>query len=280
MPKLNAYTDDPGYFIRAWGSDIGNVTYQIKPMGEKVLTDAGYRHGDDLPWSVVNALRAAKLVETGSDQPDKYADKSDNFEPNQGIVEIDSRKAAEIFELLKTETGVDGERLNRARGVLGVESQSTDPTDTEDTTDSYAEKITRRVEAEIDSSTEYNSPLFNPEHESDIFAPEIEHKSPGEYVAKLGFSLITDGGTEQVGQGIGFLKVSHELDDGMIEIEVTIDPWKSYDDAGGFEQAWEARAEINELLGVVLPIMESVLKEEGYIVGSATGDVSTSIRHL
>lgn len=280
MPKLNAYTDDPGYFIRAWGSDIGNVTYQIKPMGEKVLTDVGYGHEDDLPWSVVNALRAAKLVETGSDQPDKYADRADGFEPDQEIVEIDSRKAAEIFELLKTETGVDGERLNRAKDVLGVGSHSTDSTDTEDTTDSYSEKLTRRVEAEIDSSTEYNSPLFNPEHESDVFAPEIEHESAGEYLAKLGFSLIIDGGTEQVREGIGFLKVFHELDDGMTDIEVTIDPWKSYNDAGGFEQAWEARAEINALLGVMLPIMESVLKEEGYIVGSATGDVSVSIKHL
>jgi hypothetical protein len=280
MPKLNAYTNDPGYFIRAWGPDIGNITYQIKPMGEKVLSDVGYSDEDDLPWPVVNALRAAKLVETGSDQPDKYADQTDDFEPDVEAVEIDSEKAAKIFDLLKTETSVDGDRLDRAQSALGVELQSSDSTDTDDNSHSYPDKIKRRVKHEIDSDTEHSSTLFNPEHEVDVIAPEIKRESEGEYWAKVGFSLVINGGTKQARLGMVFVKIFHKLRHGITDIEVVIDSWESYDDTGGFEQAWGLRAEVNAILADLLPIMESVLNEEEYIAGGATGQVNVSIEHL
>ena len=281
MPKLNAYTDDPGYFIRAWISDAGNVTYQVKPMAEQVLTNAGYRDGDDLPWDVIKALRAVGFVHIGNDQTEKYADQVDDFEPDGKMLEVDDEKATKILEQLKTNTSIKGDALDRARNVLGVDTPSSNQPSTDNGTLNFVEKTRNRIQDKIDSPSEGDSIPFDSEHNDGIFDPTIEQESPDTYKAKVGLSVLIDDGTRNASHGVVFVNLYLDENAGLTDIKVVIDMWKLYGENGNsYVITWETRADINLLLGDLIPIMRSTLEEEGYKVGNTVGDVHVSIEHL
>jgi hypothetical protein len=58
------YVNNDGYYITARPSDVGNITYQTSKEAEELLVEIGYEDGDDIPWGVINPLRAAGLVYT------------------------------------------------------------------------------------------------------------------------------------------------------------------------------------------------------------------------
>ena len=281
MPKLNAYADDPGYFIRAWISDAGNVTYQVKPMAERVLTNAGYADGDDLPWSVIKALRAVGFVHIGNDQTEKYADQVDDFEPDGKMLEVDDEKATKILEQLKTNTSIKGDALDRARNVLGVDTPSSNQPSTDNGTLNFVEKTRNRIQDKIDSPSEGDSIPFDSEHNDGIFDPTIEQESPDTYKAKVGLSVLIDDGTRNASHGVVFVNLYLDENAGLTDIKVVIDMWKLYGENGNsYVITWETRADINLLLGDLIPIMRSTLEEKGYKVGNTVGDVDVSIEHL
>jgi hypothetical protein len=280
MPKLNAYTDDPGYFIRAWISDAGNVTYQVKPMAELVLTNAGYGDGDDLPWSVIRALRAVGFVHTGSNQSEKYADQVDNFEPDGEILKVDNQKANEILEQLETNTSVSGDALDRARSALGVDTNICTELQDNDDTLTFGDKIKNRIHDKIESTTECESIPFDLEYNDWVSDPEIEQVSPGTYRAKVGLSVLIGDGTSDVSFGLVFVNVYLDTGEGISNIEVVMDPWKLYGEDDSYAITWETRADVNLLLADLLPIMRSVLEEEGYTVDNTVGDLNVSVEHL
>ena len=281
MPKLNAYTDDPGYFIRAWISDAGNVTYQVKPMAEQVLTNAGYRDGDDLPWDVIKALRAVGFVHIGNDQTEKYADQVDDFDPDGNMLKLDDEKATKILEQLKINTSVKGDSLDRARNLLGVDTTSSTQPPTDNDTPNFTEKTMNRIQDKIAAPSEGNSIPFDPEYNDKIFDPTIEQESQDTYRVNVGLSVLIDDKTRNTNYGVVFVNLYLDENAGLTNIEVEMDMWKLYgEDGDSYVITWETRADINLLLGDLIPIMRSTLEEEGYTVGNTVGDVHVSIEPL
>lgn len=121
MPTLNKYKNEPGYFIRAWAPETGNITYQIRREGNPIVEDYGLHDGDEISWDIIRTLKTLGLVstnESGIIPPD------DDFEPDQEEVEVTSlteQEAYELIDALQSHQEISSDKLVNICSILGVE---------------------------------------------------------------------------------------------------------------------------------------------------------------
>lgn len=118
MPTLNEYTSDNGYYILARPSDSGNITYQLKPRGEQIVEKLDYKHGEEIGWQVINALRVPGLVYTGDE-----GTTDDNMIVDLNNEEIDAlseEDARQLLDELSSVPRIGESQMDNIEQVLGI----------------------------------------------------------------------------------------------------------------------------------------------------------------
>jgi hypothetical protein len=275
MPKLRAYTDDPGFFIRAWISNAGNVTYQVKPMAEQVLTNAGYGHGDDIPWAVIKALKTVGFIHTGNGEAAKYTDQIDDFDPDGNMLRVDEKKAEMLIEELEVNTSADEGALDKVRSLLDVDGYSVTTQQEQESTDepTLSEKLKTRIQEKVNSPTEGESLPFEAARFDSVTDPKIEMQTPGDYKLNIIFGVFTDRSPSFASI---FVDIYFKTNIGITSIDVSLDWGKKYD-GDAYMAEWRERSDVTTFLADLMPIVRSALEEENYPTGNEVDNIDVSI---
>lgn len=68
MPVLHQYQDGSGYYVRAKPSGLNTpITYQVHNSARSFFSDLGYGDGDNVPWEVIQPLRAIGHIYTNGE---------------------------------------------------------------------------------------------------------------------------------------------------------------------------------------------------------------------
>lgn len=152
MPTLNAYNNDPGYYIRAWTSNLGNINYKLKPAGWGIIESRdNLRIGGQISWQEITALKALGLVFT--DDSGVIYPSDEKFQPDPDQVEsmnLTEREAREFLATVRENYNLTHDQLIELCRILGI-----DPPD-EDVPERYepaAEEITTVIKEEIKSQS-------------------------------------------------------------------------------------------------------------------------------
>jgi hypothetical protein len=100
VPTLNQYKDNTGYYIRAWTTDIGNITYKLKSESNSIIKDCGFNHGDEISWEVIKSLKSIGLVYTNKSGIIEVGE----FEPEPGQAQenpLSKRQAKALLEAIQ-----------------------------------------------------------------------------------------------------------------------------------------------------------------------------------
>ena len=128
MPTLNPYTNDPGYYIRAWTSDIGNITYKLKPQGWNIIDDWGeLDNGGEITWQQINALKSVGVIfteDTGVIYPD-----NEKFQPDPEqleSMELSDEEASAFLDAILSHCDLSAEQIADLCRMLGIEPPTED----------------------------------------------------------------------------------------------------------------------------------------------------------
>jgi hypothetical protein len=123
MPTFNKYQNNPGYYIRAWTSDIGNITYKIKQEGYPIVEQYGLTHGDNISWDTINSLKSMGLIYTG--RSGTIGD--DEFEPDPDQVSetaLSTEEAEELLEVILEHRDLDSKKVEELCNILDIDPPS------------------------------------------------------------------------------------------------------------------------------------------------------------
>jgi hypothetical protein len=100
VPVFHSYVNEDGYYITARPSDAGNVTYQTSPEADQLLVELDYGDEDQLPWGIINPLRAADLIYTNNQGVDDARENAPGLDPSKlsEMTDGEARKLMNYFE--------------------------------------------------------------------------------------------------------------------------------------------------------------------------------------
>jgi hypothetical protein len=117
MPVFKSYVNDKGNYIRARPSDTGNITYQTSPEADEFLQKLEYADDDDLPWGIINPLRAAGLIYTEGQGTEPDMDDAPELDPSE-LATISSDEAEKLLSYLQSRGDVPNEVYEQLRGII------------------------------------------------------------------------------------------------------------------------------------------------------------------
>jgi hypothetical protein len=121
MPTFNEYENDPGYFIRAWTPETGNITYGIRSGGNPIVEDYGLEDEADISWDTINSLKSLGLIYT----KESGTIASDDFEPDPEQISetsLTQSESKELFEIIQSHRDLTTDELDEICSILGIES--------------------------------------------------------------------------------------------------------------------------------------------------------------
>lgn len=142
MPTINKYENDEGYYIRAWTSDAGNITYKIRNEGRPVVWKHGLRDGDEIAWSTIQSFKALGIIytdESGTLGPGDFEPDPEQF----AETELTDSDARELFDIITSEFELSAAERAEIREILGLPAEL-DLTSTADRLESYLETHVER----------------------------------------------------------------------------------------------------------------------------------------
>jgi hypothetical protein len=122
MPVFKSYENNKGNYIYARPSDTGNVTYQVTPKAEDFIQKLGYTDDDNLPWGIINPLRAAGFIYT-EEGTEPCLDDAPELDPSE-LVTISADEAEKLLSYLQSRGDVPDEIHEQLRETI-EESQTT-----------------------------------------------------------------------------------------------------------------------------------------------------------
>lgn len=263
MPILKEYKNRSGFHIRAWGPDSGYITYQVRSEAEPILRKVGFKHADELGWSVVNALRVAGLVHTGDQGVDPIETHVD-FESDNEARALSGQQARELLSALENLSSIDSGTANEIRDILNMDSEDEDETNDRLSPSDLQQEINVRV-AELIESGRCTSQLLS--------EPGTPTFHVG-YYSRNGDGIIrirTATGFKIEGSYAGaFFYFTADYDVGLYKIEVAVDTTID----------WTTRGEIYRAIADFLPIVASSLRHKNVDPGDATVDPEITFEYL
>jgi hypothetical protein len=220
VPTFKSYVSDPGYYINARPSDVGNITYQIDSEAAKFILTLGYENEDELPWGLVKPLRVAGLVYTNSQGVTEDDEGIPGLDPSK-LPSLSKNDREELLEYLDGRGDIDNDVLEGFRSQIA---------DDKDDAEILAEAIEKRVDESVDVEIS-RSKSSNGNYGSTTIRIEIEP----------GFKLPSD--TRVISHRIGAASSP-----GVDEWEVTHNFGEGWQ---GAAQATEAKIPIMEALDEV-----------------------------
>ena len=150
MPTLNPYANDPGYYIRAWTSDLGNINYKLKPQGWNIINDWGeLTNGGEITWQQINALKSVGVVfteDTGVIYPD-----DEKFQPDPeqlDSMDLSDEEASAFLDAILTHCDLSAEQIADLCQMLGIDPPTDGPKSRfSDATDAVESELADAVSA-------------------------------------------------------------------------------------------------------------------------------------
>jgi len=127
MPKLWAYKDGSGYYIRARPSDVGNVTYQLESTAADFLEELEYEPGMEIPWGIINPLRAAGLVYTHNQGVDSVSEDFPGLDPD-ALPTASPTEIRRVQEFLMSRRDIPDEVKRRLRSIFETAQAASEST--------------------------------------------------------------------------------------------------------------------------------------------------------
>ena len=123
MPTLNEYTNKYGYYINAWTSSTGNITYKIRDEGYAIIDDLDISDGDAISWDTIRSLKSLSLIYT--DQSGTIP--TDEFEPDPQTVaatELSDTAAEQLLDTILEHQELTPTELEEICEILEIDFQS------------------------------------------------------------------------------------------------------------------------------------------------------------
>jgi|APHM01.1.fsa_nt_gi hypothetical protein len=117
MPTFKSYVNDKGYYIHARPSDTGNITYQTTPETDEFLKKLEYTDNDDLPWGLINPLRAAGLIYTEGQGTGAELDDAPELDPSK-LTTMSADEAEKLLSYLQSRGDVPDEIHDQLRDII------------------------------------------------------------------------------------------------------------------------------------------------------------------
>lgn len=146
MPTFKSYVNDPGYYINARPSDVGNITYQVDAEAADFILKLGYESDDELPWGVVKPLRKAGLVYTNNQGVTEDDEGVPGLDPSK-LASMSKQEREELIEYLDGRGDIDDEVIESLRSQISGEKD-----DEEILADAMEERLEKSVEVGITRS--------------------------------------------------------------------------------------------------------------------------------
>ncbi|MFD1570189.1 hypothetical protein [Halorubrum laminariae] len=128
MPTINSYKNDPGYYIRAWTSELGNINYQLKPQGWDIINDWDSLPTDgSISWQQINALKSVGVVytdDTGVIHPD-----DEKFQPDPDQIDstdLTSEEVESFLDAIRTNCSLSSEQISALYQIFGIQPPETE----------------------------------------------------------------------------------------------------------------------------------------------------------
>lgn len=123
MPTLNEYKNEYGYYISAWTTKTGNITYKIREEGYEIVEDLEITDGQECSWDIITSLKSLSLIYT--DQSGTIA--TDEFEPDPKKVsetELSETEARRLYDIIQKHQDLTDVEINRLSEILDIELSS------------------------------------------------------------------------------------------------------------------------------------------------------------
>jgi hypothetical protein len=271
VPTVAEYSSGEGYYIRAKPPQIGFVTYQVTPAGNRILEKLDCQDGDELGWNVVNTLRELSFVYTqnsGIDDQEGLPEDSSGDYSISGLSE--AQRKTLITELIELPQ-VDSTQVRRAAELIhpredktNSESSSAAPPDVR--AGNLEEEINARLSELVDRDST-SSAFF----EYDELEMSMEVKLANSPDKEYDIQIHTDFGLwEEVGRGYFIFRVEVDQSEGIQQFVVKTDA----------KVDWEFRAEIYKLMGDITPLIASALNRKKFRSGSARDNAVLKIEQF
>jgi len=118
MPTINAYKHDPGYYIRAWTSDLGNINYKLRSRGNTIIERFGLEDSDEISWDTIHALKSIGEIYTeGSGTLGR-----DDFAPLDGDTKtLSEEEAKRLLDSILDEKNPSEQRIEELCDILDID---------------------------------------------------------------------------------------------------------------------------------------------------------------
>ncbi|MFC7095689.1 hypothetical protein [Halobaculum marinum] len=238
MATLNAYSNDPGYYIRAWTSDLRNFNYKIRSEGWDIIdSDPNLTDGVQISWKYINTLKALGVVyteESGVISPD---DEKFTPDPDQTSESLSREEAMEFLDAIRSTRNLSTQELEQISSVLGIE-----------TLDDNHEELESNISSQIKEELSNNRKLSGEVCDSVVaFTPEWKTESDDLYHRLFIILVVKDNSGSVVTSTTHTVK----FHDG------TLADWSVIIESG----CWKARGEAYQHVGSLLPIVVNNIEE-------------------
>lgn len=293
MPTLNPYANDPGYYIRAWTSSLGNINYKLKPDGWKIIDDwSGLPNDGTISWQQINALKSVGVVytdDTGVIYPD-----DEKFQPDPEQVDsmdLSDADAMSFLNAILNNCELSPEQIADLYQMLGVEP----PTD--DVESRYSEAV-ESIEASLKSAiSDHHIPL-NKTLPLSSAESLFENPPSGESEShdKAGVSSFVIGGDEVDDENHGYTASADENTLGIVLVKANSNESEprnfvlhfvffDEDNITGWsvlssqELTWDVRSELYGQISAMLQPVVEALSDSGTEVADEPTDFEISFTH-
>lgn len=264
MPTFNEYQNDPGYYIRAWTPDAGNINYKIREEGYPIIEDYDLRHEDEISWDTINSLKAMGLIYTEG----SGTITNDEFEPDPEQVDetaLSTKEAEELLEIILEHRELSPEELEEICDILGIEPPSGE-------FERLEEDLTEKVKFLIETGILPTSKTLQTSKSEEILV----------VITTEDLRETTENGL--IGVGIAFISelpnsdevpiVKHSI---FVCQEHGIENWNAEFDSS---KTWEKKGEITRQKGILTPAVAELLEKSDIDPGDPTSTPAPELRDL
>lgn len=258
MPTLNEYANKYGYYINAWTSSTGNITYKIRDEGYTIIDDLDISDGDAISWDTIRSLKSLSLIYT--DQSGTIA--SDEFEPDPQTVaatELSKTAAEELLDTILEHQELTATELEEICEILGIESESVG-------FERLESQLNEKLRDLIETGVLPTKQSLETTEENDV------------HVVVTTKDLRSKTGNDVVGTNIKFIS-SLKYDDTIL----IVDHYVFVSDLHGIESwgvrltknhSWDIKSEVTRQKGILLPVVAELLEDAGIDAGDSSDTLS------
>lgn len=149
MPVFKSYVDNKGNYIHARPSNTGNITYQTTPEADEFIKKLGYTADDDIPWGLINPLRATGLIYTEGQGSEVNLDDAPELDPSE-LATMSADEAEKLLSYLQSRGDVPDEIYNQLREVIEVNKDIEKLIDRLDSQTSSSKEVSKSEETNHD----------------------------------------------------------------------------------------------------------------------------------